>query len=186
MKKVMILSIWLTFVIPVYASTIYKWEDKEGIINFTDDYNKIPSLYRGRVEVKTIEVETRKEVPKEEPLIPTQGVTPIRQEEEVRTDLYGRDETWWQDKVRPWKAQLAEAMEHYEKAQRNFTKKSEELSQTNFYGRSRSQTKWDVMKLNRIHEEKKKYEAQIAEAKEMLERLVREAQEAKAPPAWLQ
>jgi len=34
-------------------------------------------------------------------------------------------------------------------------------------------------------QERKKYEAQISEAKEMLERLSKEAEEAKANPEWL-
>ena len=180
MKKIIILLILLTFVIPVYAATIYKWVDKEGVVNFTDDYNKVPPLYRDRVEV-----ETRKDVQEERAPLPTQALTPSGKEEEIRTDIYGRDETWWRDKVRPWKEQLKEATENYEIAQKNFTKKSEELSQTNFYGRSRSQTKWDVMKLNRLNEERKKYEAQIAETNEMLKKLSREAQETKANPDWL-
>ena len=180
MKKIIILLILLTFVIPVYAATIYKWVDKEGVVNYTDDYGKIPSEYRDRIEV-----ETRKDVQEERAPLSTQEVTPSGKEEEVRTNIYGRDETWWRDKVRPWKEQLKEATENYEKAQKNFTKKAEELSQTNFYGRSRSQTKWDVMELNRLNEEKKKYEAQITEANEMLNKLSREAKETKADPDWL-
>jgi len=180
MKKIIILLILLTFVIPVYAATIYKWVDKEGVVNYTDDYGKIPSEYRDRIEV-----ETRKDVQEERAPLPTQALTPSGKEEEIRTDIYGRDETWWRDKVRPWKEQLKEATENYEKAQKNFTKKAEELSQTNFYGRSRSQTKWDVMELNRLNEEKKKYEAQITEANEMLNKLSREAKETKADPDWL-
>ena len=41
------------------------------------------------------------------------------------------------------------------------------------------------MALNRLREEKEKYQAQIAEAKEKLERIAKEAVEAKADLNWL-
>jgi hypothetical protein len=37
-----------------------------------------------------------------------------------------------------------------------------------------------------LGEEKKRYEAKIAEANEMLEKLSKEAQESNADPAWLE
>jgi hypothetical protein len=181
MKRLFTLLILLAFVVPAYGATIYKWVDQDGVVNFTDDLSKVPPSYRNRVET-----EERKDVKEGVTTTPPQARIPSGKEEEVRTDVYGRDEAWWRDKVQPWKEKLREATENYEKAQRNFTKKAEELSQTNFYGRSRSQTKWDVMELNRLNEEKKKYEAQVAEANEMLEKLSKEAKESKADPAWLE
>jgi len=181
MIKFFILLILLTFSIHAYGATIYKWVDEKGVVNFTDDYNKIPPAFREKVEV-----ETRKDVQEERAPLPAQAITPSGKEEEIKTDIYGRDEAWWRDKLRPWKEKLKEATENYGKAQKNFSKKAEELSQTNFYGRSRSQTKWDVMELNQLNEEKKKYEAQIAEANEMLSQLSREAKDTKADPAWLE
>jgi len=181
MKKILILLILLIFAMPIHAATIYKWVDKDGVVNFTDDLEKVPPSYRERVEV-----ETRKDVPEESAPLSTEAIPPSGKQDEMMTDNYGRGEAWWRDKVRPWKEKLKEATEKYEEAQKNFTKKSEELSQTSFYGRSRSQTKWDAMELNRLNEEKKKYEAQMAEANEMLEKLKKEAEETKADPAWLE
>lgn len=179
MKSFLIFLILFIFTLPAFSATIYKWVDKNGVVNFTDDYEKVPLLYRNRVQE-----EEREDVQKL-PFPPTSPQTPPLKEEETGKDIYGRDEEWWQDKVRPWKEKLKEATEKYEEAQNNFTKKSEELSQTKFYFRSRSQTPWDVMELNRLNEEKKKYEAQIAEAKEMLGKLSKEAEESKANPGWL-
>ena len=181
MKKILILLVLLIFAVPGYGATIYKWVDKDGVVNFTDDLEKVPPSYRERVEV-----ETRKDVPEESAPLSTEAIPPSGKEEEMIRDNYGRGEAWWRDKVRPWKEKLKEATEKYEEAQKNFTKKSEELSQTNFFGRSRSQSKWDAMELNRLNEEKKKYEAQMAEANEMLEKLKKEAKETKADPAWLE
>jgi hypothetical protein len=50
MKKLLILLIILIFTIPAYAATIYKWVDKDGVVNFTDDLSKVPPSYRDRVE----------------------------------------------------------------------------------------------------------------------------------------
>jgi hypothetical protein len=180
MRRILYFLIFLVLISPVSAQTIYKWTDEKGVVNYTDEYSKVPPAYRGQVDVEKWK-DTQK--PGSPSLAPPQA--PPQETGEVTTDIYGRDEAWWRDKVLPWKEKLKEATENYERAQRNFTKKSEELSQTNFYGRSRSQTKWDVMELNRLNEEKKKYEAQIAEANEMLEKLSREADESKANPNWL-
>ena len=180
MRRLLCFLIFLVFISPVNAQTIYRWTDEKGVVNYTDEYSKVPPAYRDRVGV-----DKWKDTPKPgapslaSPQAPPQGTG------ELKTDIYGRDEAWWRDKVRPWKEKLKQATEDYENAERNFTKKSEELSQTNFYGRSRSQTKWDVMDLNRLNEEKKKYEAQVAEANEMLEKLSKEADESKANPDWL-
>jgi hypothetical protein len=180
MKKILILLILLIFAVPASAATIYKWVDKDGVVNFTDDLEKVPPSYRDRVKV-----EERKDVKEEVTPPAPETITPSGKGDGMITDSYGPGEAWWRDRVRPWKEKLKEATEKYEEAQKNFTKKSEQLSQTKFFGRSRSQTKWDAMELNRLDEEKKKYEAQMAEANEMLEKLRKEAEETKADPAWL-
>jgi len=181
MRDFYILLILLAFFMPAYSATIYKWVDKEGAVNFTDDLSKVPPAYRNRVET-----EERKDVKEEVTPPPPQAATRRNEQEEMKTDIYGQDESWWRDKVRPWREKLREATEKYEEAKRNYEKKSEELAQTNFAGRSRSQSKWDVMELNRLREEKDKYQAQISEAKAMLEKFSKEAQESKADPAWLE
>ena len=163
------------------AGTIYKWVDKQGVVNFTDDLNKVPPSYRNRVEVEESKDVQGGGVTSP----PSQPVTRETREEEIRQDIYGRDESWWREKVRPWKERLKEATEIYEAAQKKLTQKTDGVSQTKFYGRSRQQTKWDMMDLNRLNEEKKKYEAQMAEANEMLGKLSKEAQESKADPEWL-
>jgi len=40
-KKISILLILLVFRFSASAENVYRWVDKEGILNFTDDYNKI-------------------------------------------------------------------------------------------------------------------------------------------------
>jgi Domain of unknown function (DUF4124) len=175
MMKFVIILIILAFISPAYAATIYKWVDKEGVVNFTDDYNNVPSSYRDRLEIKHYL---------------TEGVAPAYTSEvppqkraEAKTDLYGRDETWWRDEVRPWREQLKEATANYERFHEKFMAKAEELSERRFG--SRTQYKANIIQLDQVKEEMFKYEDQIAEAKEMLEKLSKEAKETKADPAWL-
>jgi hypothetical protein len=176
----LIFLIFLVFFIasPLQAAKIYKWVDKEGVVNFTDDLGKVPPSYRDRVEV-----EERKDVQEGPTPPPPQAVTRESGEEETKTDIYGRDEAWWRDKVRPWKGQLKEATANYQSAQKEYMEKSEELSRRRFG--SPTQYKMNIIELDRINEERKKYEAQIAEANEMLKKLSKEAEESKADPAWL-
>src|SRR4030042_1212504 len=39
---------------PLEAHTFYKWVDEKGIVNYTDDYNNIPSAYTDRVEIQWV------------------------------------------------------------------------------------------------------------------------------------
>jgi len=179
MRKLFILLILLIFSVPSYAATVYKWVDKEGVVNFTDDLSKVPPSYRNRVEV-----EERKDV-KEKVAPPSpQAATRGDEQDEIKTDIYGRDESWWREKVRPWKGRLKEATEKYEAVQKRYTDKSDELSRRRFG--SPTQYKMNIIELDEIREEKEKYQAQISEANEMLEKLSKEAQESKADPAWLE
>jgi len=76
------------------AHTFYKWVDEKGVVNYTDDYNRIPPAYRDRVEIEWVH--------EEGPTPPIQKIAPQKREE-TRTDIYGQDEAYWRGKVRPWK-----------------------------------------------------------------------------------
>ncbi len=176
MKKVFILSILLIFISPAYAATIYKWVDKESVVNFTDDYNKIPSEYRDRVQT-----EIREDTPKGETLAPPQ--TPLQKGEEIKSDLYGRDEAWWRDKVRSWKDSIKAATANYESVHKKFMEKEGELSRIKYGSKSRHRI--IIRELDQLKEEMTRYEAQIAEANKMLLKLSKEAEESRANPDWL-
>ena len=179
MRKLFILLILLVFYVPSYGATVYKWVDKEGVVNFTDDLSKVPPSYRNRVEV-----EERKDVKEEVAPPPSQAATRGTEPEEIKADIYGRDESWWREKGRLWKERLKEATEKYEAAEKRYTEKSDELSRRRFG--SPTQYKMNIIELDRTREEKEKYQAQISEANEMLEKLSKEAKETKADPAWLE
>ena len=179
MKIFSILLILLMFSLPAYSATIYKWVDKDGVVNFTDDLSKVPPSYRDRVEK-----EERKDVKEEVTPRSPQASTRKNEPEESHSDIYGRDETWWREKVRPWKEQLKEATEKYEVAEKKYTEKSDELSRRRFG--SPTQYKMNIIELDKTREERERYQAQISEANEKLDKLSKEAKETKADPSWLE
>jgi len=179
MRMFSILLILLFFSLPAYSATVYKWVDKDGVVNFTDDLTKVPPPYRNQVEK-----EERKDVKEGVTPRSPQGANRESEPTEINADNYGRDESWWRGKVRPWKEQLKEATEKYEAAEKKYTEKSDELSRRKFG--SPTQYKMNIIELDKLREEKEKYQAKISEANEMLEKLSNEAKESKADPAWLE
>jgi len=176
MKKFLILLTLLSFSVPAYAATIYKWVDKDGVANYTDDYSQVPALYHNRVEAleffteKTSSVQTPKTTP---------GI-----KEEIRTDIDGRDETWWRGKVRPLKDQLKEATENYENVHKEFMEQAEGLVRVKFG--SKTQYQMVSYALSQLTQKMEEYRAQIAKAEEMLGELSKEAEKANANPEWLE
>lgn len=168
--------ILLTFFLTstLQAHTLYKWVDEKGVVYYTDDYNTIPPAYRNRVEIEWVH--------EEEPLPPVQRMAP-QKKEEAKTNIYGSGEAYWMEKVRPWREFLKNAEANYEKAHKKFMEKAMELSNMRFG--SRSQYKMKIIELDRAKEEMIKYADQIVEAKEALERISKEALDAKANMDWL-
>jgi uncharacterized protein YfcZ (UPF0381/DUF406 family) len=176
MRKFFILLILLAFAIPANAATIYKWVDEEGVVNFTDDYNHVPSSYRDRVEAKDNLTEG---------VVPAYtSDAPPRERGEAKTDIYGRDETWWREKVQPWKEQLKEATENYENAYKEFIEQGEGLVRVKFG--SKTQYQMGTYALPGLTQQLEEHRAQIAEAEDMLHKLSKEAEKAKANPEWLE
>jgi hypothetical protein len=180
MLKMFIFLILLTFVFPAYGANIYKWVDEKGVVNFTDDFNNVPSAYRGQVEVREYLTEGGSPLTASER--PSPSVAP-KPKEEIRADLYGRDETWWREKVRPWRERLEEATKNRDRIQNEIVRQAVELGTKTFW--SRSQYQIQASGVARLKEEMTKYEAQIAEARDQLGKLSKEAEESKANPDWL-
>lgn len=166
--------LFLIIVPSLQAEPIYKWIDKSGVVNFTDDLERVPVQYRDQIQ-KIEPKEEKKDVQKVEP----PSISPTAREKK-ETDIYGRDEVWWRERVRPWKEQLKEATENLENTRKKFAEKTAEMGRKGLVSRARYQ-----VEAEKYDQEKKKYEAQIAEAQEMLEKLSKEAEEARANPDWL-
>ncbi len=174
MKHLILILLMTLLASPLEAHTFYKWMDEKGIVNYTDDYNNIPSAYRDRVEIQWVH--------EQGPSPPIQEIT-SKIGEETRTDIYGQDEAYWRSKVRSWKEFLKTAEENYDRTHEKFMEKAMELSRMRFG--SRTQYKMKIIELDNAKEEMVKYADQIAEAKETLEKVSKEAREANANPDWL-
>jgi hypothetical protein len=180
MRKTLIFLIMFTFVFPAYSTTIYKWVDEKGVVNFTDDFNNVPSPYRGQVEAKEYITEGGSPLTTEDR--PASSVLP-QTKEEVRADIYGRDETWWRERVSPWNERLQEATSNRDRTQNEIVRRAEELGTKTFW--SRSQYQIQASGVARLKEAMMMYEAQIAEVRSQLAKLSKEAEETKANPEWL-
>ena len=173
-----ILLVFMIFISPVYAGPIYKWTDEKGVVHFSDDLSNVPPAYRDRVGTEKWEDIQKPGAP---PSAPPQ--TPLQRGEEVKTDTYGQDEAYWKQRVRPWKERLEEANANYGRLQKEYQEKSAELMARR-YG-SPTQYKSSIIELDRLKEEMDKYQADISEANDMLSKIFKDAEEAKADPDWL-
>lgn len=205
-RGLFLITIFLFVLIPAaYGADVYKWTDTDGIAHFTDDPNNVPSLYRSKIEVKEYPSEggtavqpervTPRPLSKGDELervdvygqsAKGQVVWEERREKEkanVDVDLFGQDESYWRGKVQPWEERLREATANYERARDQFMQRAEELSQMRFG--SPTQYKMKIAELDEVRGDMLKYQAQIAEAEEILKNISKEAQEAKANPHWL-
>ncbi len=176
--KLAILLFLLLWVLPSisHAADIYKWVDKDGSANFTDDLSKVPPEYRD--QVKTEEVRESEKTPS-----PTPGPASVQKTEGEKRDAKGMGEEYWRERVRPWKKQLKQAQEDYN----NTNIKIEDALEA-AKGRFLSKTQYNFKRqeVEKLMAERGTYEAKMKEADAMLAKIGKEAEEAKANPAWLE
>jgi len=158
MKRFPILLILLMFVVPSYATTIYKWVDDRGVINFTDDYKNVPLAFRNKMATE--------EFLEEEPPSVLPQKTPTKIEEEVKTDNSSRDY---------WSKQLDEAISNYEKAREELLNEGERLV-WHRYG-SKTQYQMFTADIPGITQRLETYRRQMIEAEAMLDKFTKETQE---------
>jgi hypothetical protein len=179
MKSVkMAVLILLLLVLPSipHAADIYKWVDKDGTVNFADDLNKVPPEYRD--QVKKEEVRDSEKIQS-----PTPGPASVQKTGEEKRDAQGMGEDYWRDRVRPWKKQLKQAEEDYKNTN---IKIDDALEAAKGRFLSKTQINFKRQEVERLMEERGVHEARIAEANKMLAKIGKEAEEAKANPAWLE
>jgi hypothetical protein len=159
-----------------HAADIYKWVDKDGTVNFSDDLNKVPPEYRDQVK-------TEKVRDSEKTQTPTSGPASVQKTGEEKRDAQGRGEEYWRELVRPWKKQLKQAQEDY----KNTNVKIDDALEV-VKGRFLSKTQYNFKRaeIEQLMEERGVYQAKIDEANAMLAKIGKEAEEAKANPAWLE
>ena len=55
MKRFIFVLLFLFIFASSASATIYRWVDEKGVVNFTDDYSKVPPKYRNKVEEVNIQ-----------------------------------------------------------------------------------------------------------------------------------
>ena len=55
MKRFIFVLLFLFIFASSATATIYRWVDEKGVVNFTDDYSKVPAEYRNKVEEVNIQ-----------------------------------------------------------------------------------------------------------------------------------
>jgi len=181
MAKTVLISAWAIglLMIPfLIHAEVYKWIDDKGTIHFTDDYSNIPSSYQ-----EQLKIEIWRGIQEEETPLEPQKTILRSEKEQAKTEPYRQEEAWWRGEVSPWKKQLNEASENYELTNKEFLGESSNLIVRKFG--SHHQFKSTILRMERIKEERSKYEARIIEAEGMLEKVTRQAEESKADPSWL-
>ena len=161
-----------------YAATVYKWVAETGTVNFTDDYSRIPQDYRNKIE--TEQLQDYPSVKSPEP--PGAISTSSEKMEGPHKDIYGMGPDYWKDKVRPRELKLKEAQDNIRAVDAKVQERINALS-----GRFLSHTQYNMnsIALQRLMEERARYEAEENGEKEMLQRITKEAEEAKADLSWL-
>jgi len=192
MRSAFIFLVLTVFVVGVQAAEVYKWVHDKGVVNFTDDYNKIPPAYRNQIKLEGKEVEppaapsgagaspgAPAPVPVQTPAVAGQAPGSTQ----GQTDRYGIGEAYWRDRARPLKEKYREANQKYDEANKRYQEKADELSQKR-YG-SPTQYKMNIAQLDEIKAEREGYKAEMTEAEEALKKIAKDAQESGANPEWV-
>jgi hypothetical protein len=104
---------------------------------------------------------------------------------EIERDIYGSHEAWWRQKLLTVREKLNDAVQNYKKSSEEYSQNVEKLGPYRFGRLSLTQYQWNSCRLEMLDDEMGKYQAQITEAHEMLNKLIKEAKESKVNPNWL-
>ncbi len=84
-------------------ATVYEWTDRRGVVNMTDDPDKVPSAYRKTM--KTRDIDTREAMPSPAAPVGETVGTPLPPPKQAK--LYGgHDEEWWRNSFQELRQKL--------------------------------------------------------------------------------
>jgi hypothetical protein len=175
MKRFSVVCILTALAASPALGDIFQWTDDKGVVHFTDDADRVPSRYKGKVRVQPTEPQAPAAKPA--PAQPEQVRPVVVQPEPAGTTLYGgHDEGWWRGRFLELRGSLAGI-------QNGLPAKRERLLQLNrervLYTRAR-----DRVAYYDLQAEIDRDEAQIAEFQKNLQDLDREASSAGVPFDW--
>ncbi len=103
--------------------------------------------------------------------------------EEESTDIYGIGGDWWKNRIRALKERQEELVARYKDAERRFIGQAVELSKRRYGNRHTIKAK--ILELDHANQEALKYLSDVAENDEVMERILKDAEESGADPEWV-
>ncbi len=179
--KCVALLFMMTFIFSLTAgAAMYEWTDNKGVVNFTDNPDKIPAKYlkkvRKRPSIAADEAGSTPEGKTQEKAQPASGQAPIKQN--IEKLFGGHDQSWWRSRFSGIRNEL-------KAVQDGLTFKKEELislrRKMTIYNYARDRKAY-YDKLAEIEND----EARENELNEQLKALDIEASKAGVPSEWRQ
>ncbi len=171
MKNLIFIPFLLLILINISNAEIYKWVDEKGVVNYTDDPNKIPIKYLNYIEMlenfKVSEHNLEKDP---------------KNKEEIHKDLLGRGEDYWRNRVGELKMRLMKLQESIEALRLKYNELTERFNESkNYLERSNFKNERDSIK-----KEMDRIRTEIKEVKiELEQRIPEEARLFKAKEEWI-
>lgn len=179
LRIILVLIIAVMAAGPLWGET-YEWTDSKGVVNFTDDLDKVPAKYRTKVR-------ERESVRSEEGAIPSPGGSePVMQQtgkvpppSSPPVTVYGGHGQGW------WRGQYASLRQGIKAIESSLAEKRDKLAELKrkriIYQRTR-----DRVAYNQLEAEIKNDEAQLKEVQDKLNALDDEANKGGVPQDWRQ
>ncbi len=167
MRSLLLLAVcFLFFPAPAVNAEFYRWVDKDGKENYTNDQNKIPKEYRQ--QSSSVEVDSTRVSIGDKPA----GAVSTKGSE--HKDKNGRGEEWWHRKAENLRQEIRDLEDEYALV----LKKEQEQERKAGGRKSKSKTNYEQKKMQ--------LEKKTAQARRRLEvDLPEEARKADAYPGWL-
>ncbi len=155
----------------------YQWTDESGGVHITDDLLNVPKQYRTKAIRTEVAPAPKTEQPESGQM--PQATSPGEGSQGAENEGYLKAE--WQQKILDAKRHLSDAEERYQNAEQA-RKSLEKKWGFGLYGYTAEVQK----QLDRLEEEMKKAQLDIARAKDQIENVIPdEARKAGIPPGWL-
>ncbi len=149
---------------------LYEWTNGEGGVHITDDLGEVPERYRSKV--RKIEMPQGREVGGGQASGSPSGVATEEQEAAAKA--------MWQNRLREWKQQRADAEKQYQKLEQ------ERTSLLGVRGSAALAPIENRQKAEQLQQQMEKVQQEINEARDMVEKVIpEEARRAGVPPGWL-
>jgi Domain of unknown function (DUF4124) len=152
---------------------VYEWVDSKGVVNMTDDPDKVPAAYRKTM--KSRDIDTREQVPpaRDTHLSPAGSYAGSA----TQTGNYGgKDEQWWRSSFKSARSDIKRLQEQIEADKKSL----EELH----HRRVAFQKPSDRVEYFRLEEQNTREEGQLTALQEILANLGNRADSAGVPLGW--